>query len=686
MAARRRRTRAPSGHREFLAEAEEILERLRGGLADLAEAGGRNDGEPELVNRLFRDAHSLKGLSGMFGHDALGALAHRLEDALDDLRMGRRAGPAALPLLEETVSLFGAALAELGRGGSLEDAARGASELARRLEAAGEVAAPEPASLEALRVDPACLRALTEYEEHRLRESLARGLPILLVEAGFELAAFEEGLHELTAAIREVGEVISTLPSPGKAAPSRIEFSLLVAAELGAEELASRLELPPGSVRQVGGGGGGGPPERGAARRGPAPPAGATDPARPAAAEPDSLRSLAETVRVDVRKLEELLNLAGELVMQRAALGALAERLAREPATRAAGVELARIHKGLERRLQELQAAVLEVRMVPLRQVFEKLSRVARRLRLDLGKEVRLEIRGADTELDKLIVEQLVDPLAHLVRNAFDHAIEAPEARRAAGKPAEGCVRLTASQRGRHVRIEVADDGRGIDAERLRACAVARGLLPADRVLDRAECLELAFLPGLSTRDSASEISGRGVGLDVVRANVVALGGVVELDSAPGRGTRVGLTLPITLAIIQALLVRAAERIFAVPLNAILETLALAPGDLQRSERRELLHLRGEALPVLRLAEVFGLDARPAEKLFAVVVGLGETRAALLVDELLGQQDTVIKPIQGPVAALRGIAGATELGERGAVLVLDVAALVDELGARPEGR
>jgi two-component system chemotaxis sensor kinase CheA len=324
--------------------------------------------------------------------------------------------------------------------------------------------------------------------------------------------------------------------------------------------------------------------------------------------------------------------------------------------------------------------------MVPLRQVFEKLSRVVRRLRRDTDKEVRLEIRGADTELDKLIVEELVDPLMHVVRNAFDHAIESPDERRAAGKSREGCIRLEAFQRGNDVVIAATDDGRGVDVEAVRRRAVERGLLAPDDEISRKELLALVFAPGLSTRGEVTETSGRGVGMDVVRANITALGGVVDIDSAPGRGTVLTMTLPITLAIIQALIVGVADQRFAIPLNSVRETLLLDPREIQRSDGRELLNLRGEALSLRRLALEFLLGpAERDQKQYAVVLGIGDARLGLLVDRLEGQQDVVIKPIQGPIRSVRGIAGATELGDSGAVLVLDVSALVDDARTR-EGR
>jgi len=698
----KRRTKA---YREFVSEAEEILERMRDDLSDLADRRGQGaDVDPELVNRLFRSAHSLKGLSGMFGLDGVSELSHHLEDVLDGLRMGRTAvDERALGLLDESVALVAQTLEKLeeGEGAGLDEQA---AELIARIDGWARAPKAEAAGEGELDLEPAMQRALTEYEEHRLRENVRRGRRIVVVEANFDILSFEEGLAELTAAVREVGEVLSTLPSPGETPEAQIRFSLLVATDFPPEGLAARLELAGGAVR---------PASRSAAaaaaaRSEPAPGAAdATAPAeaeaapRPRAEELDaeaepageadslaggdlaSLKSISETVRVDIRKLDELMNLVGELVIQRSAIAKLARQLRQDAATARLGAELEKIHKGLERKLQELQAGVLEVRMVPLRQVFEKLSRVVRRLRRDTDKEVRLEIRGADTELDKLIVEELVDPLMHVVRNAFDHAIETAEERLAAGKPREGSIRLEAYQRGNDVVIEATDDGRGIDAEAVHRRAIERGVVDAGNHLSRREILDLVFAPGLSTRDEVTETSGRGVGMDVVRANITALGGVVDVASEPGRGTTVTMTLPITLAIIQALIVGVAGERFAIPLNSVRETLLVDPAEVQRSDGRELLNLRGEALPLRRLASEFSLgEALREQKQYAVVLGIGDARLGLLVDRLEGQQDVVIKPIQGPIRSVRGIAGATEVGDSGAVLVLDVSALVEDSRSR----
>ncbi|MAE96112.1 MAG: chemotaxis protein CheA, partial [Deltaproteobacteria bacterium] len=642
-------------------------------------------------------AHSLKGLSGMFGFDAMSDLAHHLEDLLDALRMGR------LPLSDEGLGLFDDSITviadALGETDDPEQVAATESRirgLVERIESWNAAPDEDAVESDSLHLSPSVLRALTEYEEHRLQENLNRGRGIYVVDVDFEIASFEEGLAEVSAAIKEIGEILSTLPSPGDTPDSHIRFSLLTATDLAVEDLAARLDLSVDAVEV------GRLPRAADADPDPAPAVDSKSENAEPKVEPEvvvgpeaspeqpghettTLKSISDTVRVDIKKLDELMNLVGELAIQKGAIKQMAMRMSGEKLTERAGSELDKIHRALERKLQELQAGVLEVRMVPLRQVFDKLARVVRRLRLDLRKDVQLEIRGADTELDKLIVEELVDPLMHVVRNAFDHAIESEEERLEIGKPANGTIRVEALQRGNDVVIAVSDDGRGIDADHVLALAHDRGLVSREADLSRKEILELIFQPGLSTREEVTETSGRGVGMDVVRSNIASMGGIVDIDSTPQLGTTITITLPITLAIIQALIVGVGEHLFAVPLNSVRETLLVDPAEIQRSEGRELLNLRGDPLALRRLAEEFHLEGDSVHgKPYVVVLGMGDARMGLLVDRLEGQQDTVIKPIQGPIREVRGIAGATELGEQGAVLVLDVSALVEDLGRRSD--
>lgn len=705
---------------EFVAEAEEIVERMfedLGALQDQRQGAGEVD--PDLVNQIFRSAHSLKGLAGMFGIATIGDLAHRLEDILDGLRLGRiPVDSPAIALLDDGVVLLARLMGRLDQPDADGEGAEATRIFLAQVDDA--LVEPEAADVDALAgldLDPSLLRALTEYEEHRLRENLRRGRHLALVDSVFEIATFEEGLAEVTTAVREVGEVVSTLPSPGDAPESQIRFSLLVATDVDAAHLAERLDLPDARVTLVKEGEASGPDAAepssggvagvaeasgaGASRgEGAVAPDAAADaseavpadepvavspPTAGAGGETPSLRSISETVRVDIRKLDELMNLVGELVIQRNAIAGIAQRLLETPATARLGSELSKTHKTLDRKLKDLQTGVLDVRMVPLRQIFEKLSRVVRRLRRDLGKDVDLEFRGSDTELDKLIVEQLVDPLVHLVRNAFDHALEPAEEREALGKPSIGRIVVSALQRGNHVVIEVEDDGRGMDLEAIRAKAIARGLIGEQDSLTEKELLNLAFEAGLSTAEQLSATSGRGVGMDVVRSNLAGMGGMVDIASRPGRGTTVTITLPITLAIIQALIVGVGDERYAIPLNSVLETLVVEPDEIAHSEGREILNLRGEPLLLRRLAEEFELPgAARDERQFVVVLGMGEQRLGLLVDRLEGQQDAVIKPIKGPLQQIRGIAGATELGDRGAILVIDVSAIVADVVRRRE--
>ncbi len=702
----REKARLAKENHEFVSEAEEILDRMSNDLSDFHEQRHRGgEVDPDLVNRIFRSAHSLKGLAGMFGLDPISLLSHHLEDILDGLRLGRiPLESPSIDLLDEGVALLVGMMARLENGEVSEaDETAAVRAFIEQIDQSIEVSVPQGSDeLEGLELDPSLLRALTEYEEHRLRESIRRGRHLALVDSVFEIANFEEGLSELSAAVREVGEVISTLPSPGEVPDSQIRFSLLVSSEIDPERLRGRLESSGTHVRGIGPANGGNRPATPEAGANPSgvgsdPEAvetvkgtdgtgrGGNESRSRGVPEIESLRSISETVRVDIRKLDELMNLVGELVIQRGAIADLAMRLSADADTARFGVELGRTSKLLDRKLKELQAGVLDVRMVPLRQIFEKLARVVRRLRRDFGKEVELEFRGADTELDKLIVEQLVDPLVHVVRNAFDHALEPAAEREAAGKPPIGRILVRAFQRGNHVVIEVEDDGRGMDVDAIRSKAIQQGLVAENQQLTHGETLNLVFEAGLSTCDAVSETSGRGVGMDVVASNLAEMGGMVDLASIRGQGTTVTITLPTTLAIIQALIVRVGSERFAIPLNSVLETMLVEPHQVGRSEGREVLDLRGEPLLLRRLADEFEVEIEERrEKQFVVVLGLGEQRLGLLVDRLEGQQDTVIKPIKGPFRQIRGISGATELGQRGTILVIDVSAIVADSVRRRE--
>jgi two-component system chemotaxis sensor kinase CheA len=399
------------------------------------------------------------------------------------------------------------------------------------------------------------------------------------------------------------------------------------------------------------------------------------------------------TMRVESAKLDDLIDLIGELVLERnrllqisrsAALGGTAIG----ELSSSLGESAARLSSITE----ELQSAGLKTRMVPIETVFRKFPRMVRDVSASLKKEVDLVLLGEDTELDKTMVELIGDPLIHLVRNSLDHAIEMPEVREKAGKPRRGTLRLEARQEGDQIAISIFDDGAGMDPERIGRKAVEKGLVTAERLraLSTREILDFIFLPGFSTVEKTTELSGRGVGMDVVRANLNRLNGAVEIDSHLGKGTTVKLRLPLTLAILPVLLVQVADEIYALPLRSVLETAQTNPKHLHLVEGSEVLCLRGETLPLLRLDQLFparsDLNAMTSEKSDevgqsqkVVVLGVAEKRIALLVDSLLGQESTVIKPLGSYLHRCSSLAGATIGGDGRVRLVLDPAGLLKNL-------
>jgi two-component system chemotaxis sensor kinase CheA len=682
---------------EFFSEAQELVESLSRNL--LAVDASLKSGQPDasLVNEAFRAVHTLKGLAGLFAAKRITMMSHRLEDVLDGLRLGRVAfTPDVLDLLFRAVEVYGQALsAERSRS---DDPL---PQLDSLVEEFGRIGSLGPTSVNPLAVfelDPAMLGVLTEYEEHRLRSCIDQGLGLHRVRVDFALATIDKALEAIKLRAKEHGEVITYLPTGSSTSLDSIELDLLLASGSSDEELLAALggenvqimtiarkasvSLPPQPTA---------PPEYmpNAAREShqsiaPAPRLPVLSDRPPDAQAEVAIRAVAQTVRVDIRKLDALMNVVGELAIVKNALGRMAERI-RAEGNRQLGSELHSIQRSFDRRLGEMQSGILEVRMVPLGQVFDRLARVVRQIGRETGKDIRLVITGAETEIDKLIVEELSDPLMHIVRNAIDHGIEAAETRARVGKPAAGTIALNAFQKGNHVVIEVEDDGKGIDERALVDRAVYLGKVHRSEVaqLARSEILNLVFLPGLSTREEAGDYSGRGVGMDVVKTNIGKLGGVIDVHSESDIGTKITITLPVTLAIVSALLVGISGRIYAMPLTAVAEAITLDEGAVRVLDGREVMTLRGVTLPICRLARVFGLSQRAGVPLprrrYVVVATLGSRRLGFAVDELQGQQDVVIKPLGKSLSRVRGFAGATELGDQRVALVLDPASLIEEM-------
>jgi len=409
-------------------------------------------------------------------------------------------------------------------------------------------------------------------------------------------------------------------------------------------------------------------------------------PAASSAVETRYVATRSNTVRVDFSQLDHLLNLVGELIVYRTKLLHMAKDLAETVMGRAAARELtAAVHHvgGVSALLQE---TVMDIRMLPVRHVFERFPRLVRDLAHEQGKEIELILEGETTRVDKAIIDEIGEPLVHLIRNSVDHGIEAPEVRAARGKTRTGTVLLSATQESNQVVITIMDDGAGIDAARVYRKAVERGILKGDETLSEREAVQLIFSQGFSTREAVTDLSGRGVGLDVVLKSIERLNGLIEVETVPGVGTKFIIQLPLTLAIISVLMVEVAGRTYAVPLSAVVETLRLEAAELHHINNRETLRIRERIIPVLRLAALFGLEpGELGERRYVVIVGRGEKRVGIVVDGLKGQQEVVIKGLDPAVTGEAPVvAGATIMGDGRVVLILDVPALFE--GRRHGGR
>ncbi len=388
------------------------------------------------------------------------------------------------------------------------------------------------------------------------------------------------------------------------------------------------------------------------------------------------------TVRVETKRLDHVMNLVGELVLGRNRLMKLGygldEQYETDPLVRELGVAFAQLNLVTS----DLQLAVMKTRMVPIRKVFSRFPRLVRDLSNKLGKQVRLDLVGEDTEVDKSVADELSDPLVHLVRNSMDHGLETIEERKRTGKSAEGSVRLAAYHEGNSIVIRIEDDGRGLQVEKIAKSAVEKGLISESEITNMSprDMMNLILLPGFSTADQVSDLSGRGVGMDVVRTNITRMNGSLELDSEPGRGCQVTIKLPLTVAIIQALLVEVGSATFAVPLASVVEAVKVTKDDIKSVNGQAVLNLRERILPLLNLAQTFQVaNERTSDECYVVVVAIGAQRFGVLVDRLRAQEEVVIKSLGDFLSDVEGVAGATITGDGKVVLILDMAELVQNV-------
>ena len=646
---------------DFLAEAEDILESANQTLQSLESGQATGCMDPDQVNSLFRAIHSFKGLAGMFGLKEPSELSHKLEFLLDALRLGKVGfSRKALDVVLETVAQLGRQIQQAATDHPFEDIAAALTDIDGILHAKPSARSDRPIG-EQIGLDRGILQVLTEYEEHRLKECIKERKNLFMLRVQFEFSEFETAIKELNETLKKHGEIICTLPTAGGGAG--IGFSIVVGTNKDEGSLASAISMPNAAIEKI---------AYVEERKTEEPKADAV-----------GIRSVSNTVRVDIYKLDSLMNVVGEMHLVKNIIGRITKELRAMQGFADLSTELYKAQHSLEQKLNELQEGILEVRMVPIGQIFTRLAQVVKKYARDAGKEIDLQLQGEETELDKIMIEDLADPLMHLIRNAIDHGIEAPDLRRQLGKPEQGSVKLTAFPQGNHVVVTIEDNGAGMDPVRILNTAVNKGLLPSNHGLDperdRKEIFEFIFSPGFTTRESVTEMSGRGVGMDVVKRNVSKLSGMIDIYSELGAGSVFTLTLPITLAIIKALIIESGGQVFAMPLNSVLEILQVSNSRVETIEGREVMAVREDTVPLLRLTRAFNLSTDHGSDVFYVLlVGLAERRLGIMVDGLKYQQEIVIKSLGKRFSETPGIAGATELGDRqGVVLVLDVESLLE---------
>lgn len=670
----------------FFEEASELLADFEAGLLRLEETPA----DTELLNRIFRSAHTLKGNSAMLGFEDVAHFTHVLEDLLDQLRKGQRVvTPHVVDTLLASQDVVRVLLARVQVGSPTAPEERATAD--RVVEALRALLRGDPACATGPASEPTKPAATAERTLYEIRfrppaDVLRRGLDPM----------------EIVRDVARLGEVLQVklqaddLPPLGGLDPEQSYLSWqvwLMSGRPRAEvEACFDFVADPAAVRidALEMDAAGGP------AAGQSPAAGHAESSHPAAAQEARVTAAppavveATSIRVAVEKVDRLINLVGELVISQSMVaqtvsGFTPDRL---PALREAVA-------AMDRHARELHERMMAVRMVPIKTLFGRFPRLVRDLTMAVGKHAVLEVAGEETELDKTVIEKIGDPLTHLVRNAVDHGLESLEQRRAAGKLEAGTVRLEAYQQGGNIYIEVGDDGHGLDRDRIVRKAVQNGLIGPDQSLTDEEAWALIFRPGLSTAEKVTEVSGRGVGMDVVKRNVEALGGRITIHSSPGRGTTFKIKLPLTLAIVDGQSVRVGGETYIIPLVSIVESVRPRPDMMHLVlEGGEAITIRGQVLPVLRLHRQFdvpGAVEDPTHGLMVIVEHEG-LKVAVLVDELFGQQQVVIKSLEHNFKKIDGVAGATILGDGRVALILDVPGLVAQaragrqVRAQPEGR
>ena len=676
----------------FLDESHEHLQSLNEGLLRLEE----NMEEIDAVNDIFRNAHTLKGMSATMGFAKIAELTHEMEDVLDLVRKNQlKLNEDIMDTLFKCLDSLEQMVDSVGNGEAedvvdvsdlvvkLSSISKGTPAPAVAAPATAASASPAVAGSDAGMVD----LELDEIDIDVMKKAKEAGLNLFHIKVTLMETCVLKAARSVMVmhALDEVGDAIKSIPPAEDLEQEKFDrsFDVLVATSADAKAVQNAVDtvseiedvhveaVDPDKVGKEKAPAAAAPVASVPATK-PAAPAAKKEAAKPAATAPKKQHQ-SQSVRVDIEKLDTLMNLMGELVINKVRLEQIGQTHRM--------TELMETLEQMDRVTGDLQNIVMKVRMVPVSAVFNRFPRMVRDVSKELGKEINLTIEGEETELDRTVIDEIGDPIMHLLRNSLDHGVESPEKREAKGKPRVGEVGLIARHEGNNVVIMITDDGAGIDADKIRRKAVEKGMISqeeADR-LDDADAVRLIFLPGFSTAEQITDISGRGVGMDVVRSKIEALSGHVDVETHIDEGSVFKIKLPLTLAIIQAMLVQVQEEMYAIPLGSIDSTISIEATDIQTVQNKEVIVLRGEIIPIIRMEEALQVPhTKDSDELFVVVVHAGEAKAGIVVDNLIGQQEIVIKTLGNLFAGLKLFGGATVLGDGKVALILDVATMIQQ--------
>lgn len=647
----------------FITEAEDLTEALHADLTRLAEQQTRGRVHPDLLNKIFRAAHSMKGMAGLAGFPSIQNAAHRFEDLLDDLRMGRfHPAEGAITTFGQIADCFSRMIDAVRRGQATAHDADTICSLVDHLRHTPKTEREE--RIEApVDLDDHVRRTFTEYEEHRLSENLKECRPIYDVRVAFDLMSFDAEFRSLSDKLSASGEVISTLPGTNPDNPMQIAFRIIYAADDGLDTVRSLVAGFGGETNEI--------------SHYPKPQTAPADDEEQASSPRDAL---AARVRVPIQALDDMATLAEGLGLKATELGTTCLFLARQLGLSARErFDLKQQTRAIQRGFRELEELLVEMRLVPLTQTFARARRLALKVAAELGKDVEFIAEGEDTRLDKTIVDRLSDPLGHLLHNAVDHGIEDPEDRVSAGKTETGRITLRAESRGNRVAVSISDDGAGIDVDAVRRAARTRDIDPGARVLDAI------FQPGVSTAEVVSSISGRGVGLDAAAAVITELGGEIAVESVVGKGTTFILTLPTTVVVTSVFFVESDGLAYAIDVNQIAELGLIPPTSIEATPEGRRAAWRDASLPLYQLSGLLRTHSKMVEpdlgRLQCLIVGAGDRRAAVSVDRFLGEREVVVKSCGAHGARLRFVNGAVDIEGGRVALLLDLPSLIAEVRA-----